>query len=76
MEIKTLQIAHETLEKIATSNVVQGLVGKVAGLQVINNSGQPGAAPTVRIRGIGSINASNEPLYVVNGVPFQGEKLV
>jgi len=66
-------VETETLEKIATSNVVQGLVGKVAGLQVINNSGQPGAAPTVRIRGIGSINASNEPLYVVNGVPFQGD---
>jgi TonB-linked SusC/RagA family outer membrane protein len=66
-------VETETLEKIAVSNVVQGLVGKVAGVQVINNSGQPGAAPTVRIRGVGSINASNEPLYVVNGVPFQGD---
>ena len=55
-------IETETLEKITVSNVVQGLVGKIAGVQVINNSGQPGAAATVRIRGIGSINASNEPL--------------
>jgi len=65
-------VKAETLEQIATSNVVQGIVGKVAGVQVVNVSGQPGAAPSVRIRGVGSINASNEPLYVVNGVPFQG----
>jgi hypothetical protein len=51
-------VETETIEKIATSNVVQGLVGKIAGVQVINNSGQPGAAPAVRIRGIGSINAA------------------
>ncbi|HEY5688841.1 MAG TPA: SusC/RagA family TonB-linked outer membrane protein, partial [Yeosuana sp.] len=66
-------IESEVLEKITNSNVIQGIAGKVAGVQVINNSGQPGAAPTVRIRGIGSINASSDPLYVVNGVPFQGD---
>ncbi|WP_242091679.1 SusC/RagA family TonB-linked outer membrane protein [Aestuariivivens sediminicola] len=66
------EVKTEIIEQITSSNVVQGIVGKVAGVQVVNNSGQPGAAPTVRIRGIGSINASNEPLYVVNGVPFSG----
>jgi TonB-linked SusC/RagA family outer membrane protein len=65
-------VTTKDLEKISTSNVVQGIVGKVAGVQVINNSGQPGAAPTVRIRGIGSINADASPLYVVNGIPFLG----
>ncbi|CAM1372314.1 SusC/RagA family TonB-linked outer membrane protein [Tenacibaculum xiamenense] len=65
-------VKTEELELVRQSNVVQGIVGKVAGVQVLNNSGQPGAAPTVRIRGIGSINASSNPLYVVNGVPFTG----
>lgn len=65
-------IDNETLEKVQASHVVQGLVGKVAGVQIINQSGQPGDAPTVRFRGVGSINASSEPLYVVDGVPFNG----
>lgn len=65
-------VKTDDLELVRQSNVVQGIVGKVAGVQVINNSGQPGAAPTVRIRGVGSINASSAPLFVVNGVPFQG----
>ncbi|GAB3016661.1 TonB-dependent receptor [Niabella terrae] len=45
------------------------LNGKVAGLQVTQTSGQAGSTPTIRIRGIGSMNASNDPLYVVDGVP-------
>ena len=65
-------VKTKDLELVRQSNVIQGITGKISGVQVINNSGQPGAAPTVRIRGIGSINASNAPLYVVNGVPFQG----
>ena len=43
--------------------------GKGAGLQITNSSGQAGAAPSIRIRGNGSMNASNEPLYVIDGVP-------
>lgn len=65
-------IETEAIEQISNSNVIQGIVGKVAGVQVVNVSGQPGADPAVLIRGIGSINASSAPLYVVNGVPFQG----
>jgi TonB-linked SusC/RagA family outer membrane protein len=45
------------------------LTGKVAGVQITNATGQAGSTPSVRIRGIGSMNASNEPLYVVDGVP-------
>ncbi len=45
------------------------LNGKVAGLQITQSSGQAGSAAEIRIRGIGSMNASNEPLYVVDGVP-------
>ncbi len=66
------QLSGEEIVKVPASNVVQGLVGRVSGVQVINQNGQPGAAPSVRFRGIGSINASNEPLYVVDGIPFNG----
>ncbi|MFD1770524.1 SusC/RagA family TonB-linked outer membrane protein [Sphingobacterium suaedae] len=47
----------------------KALTGRVAGLQVTTTSGQAGATPSLRIRGIGSISASNEPLYVIDGVP-------
>lgn len=48
----------------------ENLQGNVAGVIASNGSGQPGAAPDVRIRGVGSINAGSAPLYVVDGVPL------
>ncbi len=50
----------------------QLLQGKVPGLEITTNSGQPGAASTIKIRGNNSIRASNNPLYVVDGVPLDG----
>lgn len=50
----------------------QLLQGKVPGLEITNNNGQPGAATTIKIRGNNSIRASNNPLYVVDGVPLDG----
>lgn len=50
-------------------NLIQG---KVAGVQVINNTGAPGGASTIRIRGISSIRSGNAPLIVVDGVPLSG----
>ncbi len=50
----------------------QLIQGKVAGLQIINNSGQPGGAATIRIRGTASVRSGNNPLYVVDGVPLSG----
>ncbi|AGA78857.1 SusC/RagA family TonB-linked outer membrane protein [Echinicola vietnamensis] len=49
----------------------QLMQGKVAGVNIVQNSGQPGAASTVRIRGVNSISAGNDPLYVIDGVPMQ-----
>ena len=49
-------------------NVAQGLQGKVSGVNVSLNSGQPGGAPNIRIRGYSSITAGNDPLYVVDGI--------
>lgn len=65
-------LGSDQIEKVQNSNVIQGLTGKIAGVQVITQNGQPGSSPSVRFRGIGSVNASNEPLYVVDGVPYNG----
>ena len=62
-------VKSEALKDIPTTTFENALNGKVAGLQLTNNSGQAGSAPAIRIRGIGSMNAGNEPLYVVDGVP-------
>ncbi len=50
----------------------QLIQGKVAGLQVINNSGAPGGATTVRIRGNSSVRSGNSPLFVIDGIPLDG----
>ncbi|HMU44851.1 MAG TPA: SusC/RagA family TonB-linked outer membrane protein [Chitinophagaceae bacterium] len=50
----------------------QLIQGKVSGLQIINNSGQPGVAATIRIRGTSSIRSGNNPLIVVDGIPLSG----
>ena len=50
----------------------QLLQGKIPGLEITSNSGQPGAASTIKIRGNNSIRASNNPLYVIDGVPLDG----
>ncbi len=65
-------VGKEMLEKTSTSNVSQALQGKAAGVQVVATSGQPGANATIRVRGIGSLNGSSDPLYVVDGVPYSG----
>ena len=60
------------LQQKNVSNISQAIAGEVAGLQVVNGSGQPGMAATIRIRGFGSVNGSRDPLYVVDGVPYSG----
>jgi TonB-linked SusC/RagA family outer membrane protein len=56
------------LKQTPVANVVQGLQGRVAGVQVTQNSAAPGGNVSMRIRGTNSINGSSEPLYVVDGV--------
>lgn len=51
----------------------QLIAGKVPGVSIISNSGQPGAGSTIRIRGGSSLSASNNPLFVIDGVPLEGE---
>jgi TonB-dependent SusC/RagA subfamily outer membrane receptor len=65
-------IGKEVLEKQQATSVLTALQGSVAGVNIIAAGGQPGDNPTIRIRGIGSINASAEPLIILDGAPFNG----
>ena len=66
-------IKSDDIAKSQQSNVAQALAGKVAGVQLTNSSGQPGAAPDIRIRGFSSLNAGNSPLWIVDGMPYSGD---
>ena len=63
-------VSTEDLDTRPIVSAAQGMQGKAAGLQISQASGQPGASPTVRVRGTTSLNGSNAPLYVVDGVPL------
>ncbi len=63
-------VKAEQIEARQVTNAVNALSGTVAGAQILNTNGQPGSAPTVYIRGVGSLNASTQPLYVVDGMPL------
>lgn len=65
-------VSGEALERKNTSDISKALSGEVAGLQVVNSSGQPGRTATIRIRGLGSVNGNRNPLYVIDGVPMDG----
>ena len=60
------------IQKSQVSNISKALQGTVAGVQSFSASGQPGSDATIRIRGVGSVNASSDPLYVIDGVPYDG----
>ena len=64
------KVTAKDLKDRPVTNIIQSLAGSAAGIQTTAGSGQPGTAPTVRIRGFGSISSSNDPLYVVDGVPY------
>ncbi len=66
------KIGAEQLEKRLTTNISQALAGAAPGISATSGNGQPGSSAGIRIRGIGSINASSSPLYVVDGFPYGG----
>ena len=66
-------VTEEQLKSSVVTNIDQALQGRVAGVQVTQNTGQPGGAASIRIRGANSITGSSEPLYVIDGIPFQGD---
>jgi TonB-linked SusC/RagA family outer membrane protein len=66
-------IKSDELEDALVSNVTNAVSGKIAGVQTFSSNGQPGTSASIRVRGTGSINAGSTPLYVVDGLPFDGD---
>ncbi|SMG31382.1 SusC/RagA family TonB-linked outer membrane protein [Sphingobacterium psychroaquaticum] len=65
------QVQGESLTQARENNVINSLVGKVAGLDISSTAGGAGSASNVTIRGVSSLNQTNQPLYVINGVPME-----
>ncbi|TZF86378.1 TonB-dependent receptor (plasmid) [Pedobacter sp. BS3] len=65
------QVSVEDMEKAPVATFADALAGRVAGVQVASNDGQPGSAPNITIRGVGSLTQSTDPLYVVDGFPME-----
>ncbi|WP_461108112.1 SusC/RagA family TonB-linked outer membrane protein [Spirosoma koreense] len=63
----------DEIRKVAVTSLDQSLQGRAAGVQITQNSGAPGSATTIRIRGGNSIQGDNEPLYVIDGIPFKND---
>lgn len=62
-------INQKEIKDVPVTSFEQSLTGRLPGVQITTTSGQAGSASAIRIRGVGSMNASNEPLYVIDGVP-------
>ncbi len=62
-------ISSKNIKEIQVTNFENAIQGQIAGVQVQEPSGEPGAATTIRVRGLGSVSAGNEPLYVIDGFP-------
>ena len=67
------QVAGESLTQARENNIANALVGKVAGLDISSTAGGAGSSTSVVIRGVSSLNQSNQPLYVINGVPMENK---
>ena len=65
-------VSAEIIEKQQSVSILTAIQGSVPGVSIISSGGQPGDNPTIRIRGIGSINASAAPLIILDGTPFNG----
>lgn len=66
-------VTGDELNQIAATNAAQALQGRVAGVLMTQTSSKPGAEMQIRIRGQRSLNASNDPLIVLDGIPFMGQ---
>ena len=68
-----VSVDSKRIEKMQVADASKALEGMVAGLSVTSSSGRPGTETTMRIRGIGSLNASSAPLIILDGAPYSGE---
>jgi TonB-linked SusC/RagA family outer membrane protein len=67
-----VSVNEETLREVQAANISQSIQGRVAGLQIQQTSTRPGQMPQIRIRGTRSLTANNDPLVIVDGIPFDG----
>ncbi|WP_212001950.1 TonB-dependent receptor [Chitinophaga sp. HK235] len=65
-------VGTKAIQEVPVTNAQQALQGRTPGVDVVSNSAKPGDEPTVRIRGTRSLSAGNDPLYVVDGIPYSG----
>ncbi len=65
-----VSITPETITEVPSLSPEAAIIGQVAGVQVQETSGEPGASPNIRVRGSGSISAGNDPLFVIDGIPI------
>lgn len=66
-------IGGEVIRDIPTGNISRALQGRIAGVEMSQTSSKPGSSMQIRIRGTRSLNASNDPLVVLDGIPFAGQ---
>ena len=66
-------VSADDLAKTQSSNVSDALIGKVAGMQMSSSSGRPGAQASITVRGPGSLYSGTQPLWVVDGMPYEGD---
>ncbi|MCD8262499.1 MAG: TonB-dependent receptor plug domain-containing protein [Bacteroides sp.] len=67
-----VSVSSDAIQKSVTTSIDQVLQGRAAGVQVQQNTGLPGGSSSIRIRGVSSLNASNEPIFVIDGVIIDG----
>ena len=69
------EVSGKIIEESRSINIVNALTGKIAGVQVNSSTGMPGASSFIRIRGASSITGSNQPLFVVDGIPIDNSQI-
>ncbi|MFZ6010427.1 MAG: SusC/RagA family TonB-linked outer membrane protein [Bacteroidota bacterium] len=69
-----VSVSEQSLRDVPVANLIEGLQGRAAGIDIQKGGGnsKPGAAPVIRIRGVRSLTAGNDPLFVVDGIPYNG----
>lgn len=65
-------VGREKIDMVSTPNLMDRLVGQVAGLSITTGDAKPGASQTIRVRGENSLSANNDPLIVLDGIPYSG----
>lgn len=68
----TVSVSEQALREVPVANLQQGLQGRAAGLEIQRTGTQPGAGAQIRIRGTRSISGNNEPLFILDGIPYDG----